>query len=205
MSFSPKLQRLLLMRRAVGLVWQSAPGWTLVSLVLLIAQGLLPLASLYLLKLIVDAVTAALKSSQPDFNQTLWLIVAMGAVTLAGAIASSLAALVNEVQAQSVTDHMASVIQAKSVQADLAYYENSHYYDTLHRAQQEAPYRPTHIVNGLVQVAAEQCRADRPRGAVAVVALDRRRGPVGCGSARHLRAPALFATTLRLAAPAHLR
>jgi ATP-binding cassette subfamily B protein len=152
MSFTPKLQRLLLLRRAVRLVWQSAPGWTLASLVLLIVQGLLPLASLYLLKLIVDAVTTALKSSQPNFNHTLWLIVAMGAVTLAGAMASSLAALVNEVQAQSVTDYMASVIHAKSVQADLAYYENSQYYDTLHRAQQEAPYRPTHIVNGLMQV-----------------------------------------------------
>jgi ATP-binding cassette subfamily B protein len=152
MSFTPKLRRLLLLRRAVRLVWQSAPGWTLASLVLLIVQGLLPLASLYLLKLIVDAVTAALKSSQPNFNDTLWLIVAMGAVTLASALASSLAALVNEVQAQSVTDYMGSVIHAKSVQADLAYYENSQYYDTLHRAQQEAPYRPTHIVSGLVQV-----------------------------------------------------
>ena len=152
MSFTPKLQRLLLLRGAIRLVWQSAPGWTLASLVLLIVQGLLPLASLYLLKLIVDAVTAALKSSQPNFTHTLWLIAAMGAVTLAGALASSLTALVNEVQAQSVTDYMASVIHAKSVQADLAYYENSQYYDTLHRAQKEAPYRPTHIVNGLVQV-----------------------------------------------------
>jgi len=95
MSFTPKLQRLLLLRRAVRLVWQSAPGWTLASLVLLFVQGLLPLASLYLLKLIVDVVTAALNSSQPNFNHTLWLIVAMGAVTLAGALASSLAALVN--------------------------------------------------------------------------------------------------------------
>src|SRR4030067_3298712 len=152
MSFTPKLQRLLLLRRAVRLVWQSAPGWTLTALALVIVPVLLPLASLYLLKLIVDAVTTALKSSQPNFNHTLWLIVAMGAVTLAGAIASSLAALVNEVQAQSVTDYMASVIHAKSVQADLAYYENSQYYDTLPRAQQEAPYRPTHIVNGLMQV-----------------------------------------------------
>src|SRR5512141_1588923 len=113
MSFSPKLQRFLLLRRAIRLVWQAAPGWTLASLVLLIVQGLLPLAALYLLKLIVDAVTATLKSSQPNFNHALWLIIAMGAVTLAGALASSLSALVNEVQSQSVTDYMASVIHAK--------------------------------------------------------------------------------------------
>ena len=33
-----------------------------------------------------------------------------------------------------------------------SYYESARYYDTLQRAQQEAPFRPTHIVNGLVQV-----------------------------------------------------
>ncbi|HHE73809.1 MAG TPA: ABC transporter ATP-binding protein, partial [Desulfobacteraceae bacterium] len=31
------------------------------------------------------------------------------------------------------------------------YYENPQYFDTLHRAQQEGPFRPTHIVNGLAQ------------------------------------------------------
>src|SRR5262249_42199214 len=32
---------------------------------------------------------------------------------------------------------------------DLEYYENPDYYDALHRAQAEAPYRPTQILNGL--------------------------------------------------------
>jgi ATP-binding cassette subfamily B protein len=148
-----RLHRLLLLRHAVTLVWRASPGWTVASLALLVVQSLLPLASLYLLKKIVDAVTLALKSSPPVFTQTLWLIVLMGVVTLLSALASSLAALVSEVQGQSVTDYMASIINAKSVQADLAYYENPQYYDTLHRAQQEASYRPTHILNGLVQVA----------------------------------------------------
>src|SRR2546430_12730568 len=31
-------------------------------------------------------------------------------------------------------------------------YENPQYYDTLHRAQQEAPYRPIHIAKSLVSV-----------------------------------------------------
>ncbi|MBE3039895.1 MAG: ABC transporter ATP-binding protein, partial [Chloroflexi bacterium] len=42
---------------------------------------------------------------------------------------------------------------AQSIAVDLEYYEDPAYYDTLHRAQQEAPYRPTRIVNGLIQVA----------------------------------------------------
>jgi ATP-binding cassette subfamily B protein len=44
---------------------------------------------------------------------------------------------------------MQEVLHAKSIEVDLDYYENSRYYDTLHRAQQEAPYRPTRIAKGL--------------------------------------------------------
>ncbi len=45
---------------------------------------------------------------------------------------------------------MSDLIHAKSIAVDLEYYENSRYYDVLHRAQQEAPYRPTRIVNDLM-------------------------------------------------------
>ena len=151
-AFVPKLKRFFLLRRAVRLVWQSAPSWTSASIVLLIVQGVLPLAQLYLLKLIVDAVTAALQSPNRQLDNIIWLIVALGAVTLLGALAGSLATLVGDAQAQLVTDHVSSIIHEKSVEVDLAYYENSQYYDTLHRAQQEASYRPTRIVNGLIQV-----------------------------------------------------
>jgi ATP-binding cassette subfamily B protein len=51
-----------------------------------------------------------------------------------------------------VTDHISDIIHAKSIEVDLEYYENSRYYDVLHRAQQEAPYRPTKIVNDLVSI-----------------------------------------------------
>ena len=47
---------------------------------------------------------------------------------------------------------MYDVLHAKSVEVDLEYYENPQYFDTLHRAQQEGPFRPTHIVNGLAQL-----------------------------------------------------
>ena len=47
---------------------------------------------------------------------------------------------------------MNNVLHAKSIEVDLEYYESARYYDTLHRAQREAPFRPTHIVNGLAQI-----------------------------------------------------
>ena len=125
------------------------------SLALLIVQGALPLASLYLMKLVVDAVTTALEA--PDkgaaFGQVALLIGLTGGVTLIGALTRSIAGLVSEAQGQVITDHMSDLLHAKSIEIDLEYYESAQYYDKLHRAQREAPFRPVRIVNGLVQVA----------------------------------------------------
>ena len=150
-----KIQRTLRLDFALRLVWQSAPGWTMASLALLVVQGALPLVSLYLMKLVVDAVTTALET--PDkgaaFEQAALLIGLMGGVALVGAVARSIAGLVSEAQGQVVTDHMSDLLHAKSIEVDLEYYESAQYYDKLHRAQREAPYRPVRIVNGLVRVA----------------------------------------------------
>ena len=149
-----KIKRALQLGRALRFVWQSAKGWTIANVVLIAIQGVLPLLPLYLMKLIVDSVTAGLAA--PDkgeaFRQVLLLVVLMGAATLAGAFFRSIAGLVSEAQSLAVTDHMNNVLHSKSVGVDLEYYESAHYYDTLHRAQREAPYRPTRLVNGLVQI-----------------------------------------------------
>lgn len=149
----PKLENILRFRRAFRLVLESAPGWTIVGSVLVVLQGVLPLASLYLMKLIVDAVSnGAASGSSDSFAHIAFLIAASAFIALLSAFSRSLSTMVSEAQAQAVTDHVQEVLHAKSIEADLEYYENPQFYDSFHRAQREAPYRPTRIVNGLVQV-----------------------------------------------------
>ncbi len=148
------IQRTLQLQRALRFVWQSAKGWAIANGVLVVVQGVLPLLPLYLMKLIVDAVTAGLVA--PDkgaaFMQVGILIALMAAVALVSALTRSIAGLVGQGQSLAVADHMSNVLHAKSIDVDLEYYESARYYDALQRAQQEAPHRPTHIVNGLVQI-----------------------------------------------------
>jgi ATP-binding cassette subfamily B protein len=141
------------LRWTLRLVWRGGPGWTVASATLLVVQAAVPLAALYLTKLIIDAVALAIAEKGPDFTRAAMLIGAAAGVALVGALCRSLAAFVSEGQAQAVTDHIYDVLHAKAVEADLEYYENSEYHDTLQRALQEAAFRPTHIVNGLIQVA----------------------------------------------------
>jgi ATP-binding cassette subfamily B protein len=153
-TIKEKIKHSLHIERALRLVWQSAPGWTAANFALILVQGLLPLVGLYLMKLIVDGVTAGITS--PDkalaIKRVLVFILLAAAVALLGALCRSLAEIVKEAQTQVVTDHVADVVHGKSVAVDLEYYEDPKYYDTLHRAQQEAAYRPTSIMNSLMQL-----------------------------------------------------
>lgn len=153
-SLKQKVKVALRLDRAVRFVWEAGPGWTIASLVLVFLQGVLPLLALYIMKLIVDAVTFAL--SEPDKsaafrNVALFIGLAM-VVALFNALCRMISGFVKEAQALEVTDRVYDLIHAKSIAVDLAYYENPQYFDTLYRAQQEGPYRPTRIVDDLVQL-----------------------------------------------------
>ncbi len=141
-------------RWALSLVWESSPSLAVVSIVVRLVQGLLPLAALYLTKLLIDTVTEALKTPTEDPSLTGILMILGGIASVAAvtAMLNALGGLLSRTQAQIVTDHMYGRLQAKSVEVDLEYYENAQYHDTLHRAQQEAPYRPTAILNAVLQL-----------------------------------------------------
>lgn len=140
--------------RAFYFVWHASAKWTALSAILAALQGVLPLLSLYLIKLIVDTITAAVQHGYSDAMW--WKIVFLVALATCAALiqvaVSRLAAYALEAQSFEVTDFVYNAIHKKSASLDLAYYENPEYFDTLHRAQREGPYRPARIVNGLNKI-----------------------------------------------------
>jgi ATP-binding cassette subfamily B protein len=147
------IKRLLRLDRALHFVWQAGPGWAISSLALIVFEGLLPLLALYLMKLIVDGVVFALDSADKAaaLREVLILILLAGGIALLNTLLRLVGSYVREAQSLKIADHMYGVLHAKSVAVDLAYYENPDYLNTLHRAQQEGPHRPTRILDGLVQ------------------------------------------------------
>jgi ATP-binding cassette subfamily B protein len=154
LELAQKLQQALRLDKALRLVWKAAPGWTSAHVLLVLVQGVLPLAGLYLRKRIFDAIAVGLAGSDITgaFHLVMPWILGAGAVAAASALLASLSDIVGQAQSMTVTDAVSDVVHAQSIAVDLEYYEDPRYYDTLHRAQAEAPYRPTHIVNGLVQL-----------------------------------------------------
>lgn len=145
------LAQLPYLPRALKLVWQVARPWTTAWIVLLIVQGLLPAAMVYLTKLVVDGVVGALRngSSWPNVRPVLVSLLLLGGVLLLMEVVRNAINWVRTVQAELLQDHITSLIHEKSVAVDLAFYELSDYYDHLHRARVEARYRPVALLGNL--------------------------------------------------------
>ncbi|BCA56836.1 Lipid A export ATP-binding/permease protein MsbA [Nitrospira sp. KM1] len=142
------------LRRALHFVWLSSPGLTISGTLVRVIQGLLPLAVLYLTKLLIDAVTRELSggAQEKSLASIAFFLGGLAGAAALNALLTVVASYISRVHLQVVTDHMHALLQAKSIEVDLEYYENANYQDTLHRAQQEAPYRPTAILNSLLQL-----------------------------------------------------
>jgi ATP-binding cassette, subfamily B, bacterial len=154
MHFREKLRDAGRFVPALRLVWQSSPGWAVIRVGLIFLQGLLPLASIYLVKLLVDAVTEGIPTEDPMLflRQLTPLLVGLSVTVLVLLLCTACSELVNTAQTQKVSDYMRSILHAKSIEIDLAYYEDPRYHDTLQRAQQEATYRPNQLLMRLAQV-----------------------------------------------------
>ncbi len=139
------------LRWASRFVWKSGPILTVSNVVISVLESLIPLITLYLTKLVFDGVASGI--NQPDkvavFTDVGYTILLLAVLVLIERVLGILGNLASAAQSHVVTDRMYEMLHSKSMAIDLEYYENSEYYDTLHRAQQDAPYRPTRIFNGL--------------------------------------------------------
>ena len=111
-------------------------------------QSLLPLLGLYILKLLIDSVTN--KAPLTSSLSPLTLLVALCVVFLLNRIVSALSSVNDDVLGQRLIDHVSDLLQHQSARLDMQYYDTPAYHDTLHRAQQEASYRPLQILSNFM-------------------------------------------------------
>jgi ATP-binding cassette subfamily B protein len=121
---------------------------------LLVVQGLLPVAVVYLARLLVDGLVAAAAAGGgwPSARPVLAPAAALAGVLLLAELLRGAAGWARAALAEVLKDHVSDLVHAKSVAADLAFYEWPDFYDHLHRARAEAGYRPVALLESLGSV-----------------------------------------------------
>ncbi len=143
------------LRRIFCLIRQSAPVWTTIAIIVVVIQGLIPLASVYLLKLIIDTVTyaAAGYAGEGLLRRSLLLVIAVCILAFVRILCSSIETFLRDAQMAVLRDQMLGLMHRKSHEADFGHFENSEYLDRLYRTQEEIGFRPLNILEGLLEIA----------------------------------------------------
>jgi len=130
--------------QAFHLLRRAAGRMTFLWLGLLLAQGLLPVALVYLTRTLVNGV-ATLGGGGGGWQALQPLLPAAFAMvlTLIGAeLCQSGAKLLRIVLSERVQDHVHELIHEQAMRLDLSFYDSPGYYDQLHRARIDALSRP---------------------------------------------------------------
>lgn len=124
---------------ALRLIWAASKGWTVAWVLLLVIQGILPAATVYLTRLLIDSLVPVISSNSTwsDITPTLTLAGLMASVVILTQIIKSSVNWVRMAQVSHVQDFLTTLIHQKAVEVDLAFYESPAYHDRLIRARQE--------------------------------------------------------------------
>jgi ATP-binding cassette, subfamily B, bacterial len=136
--------------RTLRLVWKAARGWTTAWVLLLLVQGLLPVAAVYLTRLLVNALAAAVGQgvSFANFQPVLTYGLLMGGVLVLTEVTQVCTEWVRTAQSELVQDHISALVQDKSLSVDLAFFETPEFNDHLYRARTDASTRPLALLEG---------------------------------------------------------
>jgi len=122
--------------RSLTLLWQTSKPLAVLSFSLQIIQALLPVISLYIIKVLIEMVT-----EHRLFSEVIPAIIYFLVAQLALALVQQYANYINTIYQFKITDHLSQQVLTKAIQVDYKYYENPDYHDSLHLAQQQSLYR----------------------------------------------------------------
>lgn len=137
--------------QAYRLVRRAAGGLTFIWLALLLLQGLLPVATVYLTRTLVNGLATLIgagggwQSLQPLIPAAIAMVIVLIAIESCQSVAKWL----RTAQSELVQDHVHELIQKQAMRLDLSFYDNPGYYDQLHRARIDALSRPTALIENM--------------------------------------------------------
>ena len=137
-SWNERLTALRNVPPVLRIVWQSGPMVVSLGLTFRIVTSLLPLAALWITKLIIDGIVQVVSHHQPVRPLLWWLVAAEFAVAIFGSFLGRLVDYLDALLADKYTRHISIEVMKHAAELDLIAYEDPVFYDRLERARVQA-------------------------------------------------------------------
>lgn len=122
--------------KTMRLVWRASGIWMVAWLMLLLVQGALPVAVVYMTRHVIDTL-AGIAGKGGTGGSIVFPLVMLGLLLLTDQILLSTGQWVRTIQSNRIQDYMAGLIHVQVMALDLSFYDSSVYYDRLHRARMD--------------------------------------------------------------------
>ena len=126
--------------KTISLVWKASRNWTTVWMILLFIEGVLPAATVYLTRQLVNSLVAATGAgiTWEKIQTVLIPFALMAGVMLLTQLLGSLGEWIRTAQSEFIRDYISGLVHKQSMTIDIACYESSDYHDYLNRARSGA-------------------------------------------------------------------
>ncbi|MCB0713931.1 MAG: ABC transporter ATP-binding protein [Ignavibacteriae bacterium] len=137
-SFRERLRSLRYVPRLLRMVWETHRGYTLTIILIRILRSLVPVASLWVGKLIIDEVISLAATEGMGNLDRLWSLIGIEiAVVVTGEILSRISSLVESLLGDLFSNLTSVRMMEHSATLDLAQFEDPEFYDKMERARRQ--------------------------------------------------------------------
>jgi ATP-binding cassette, subfamily B, bacterial len=130
-------------RPLLGMVWETSPPLVLSTTVLRLFRALLPVAMLWVSKLILDAVVGRIMRKSGNLQQVLKLVALELALAVLGDVLGRANTLFDSLLGDRFTNRVSVRLMQHATELDLASFEDPVFYDKLERARRQTTGRLT--------------------------------------------------------------
>ncbi len=137
-SWHERLTALRNIPPVLGIVWRSGPLVVSLGLIFRLFSALLPIALLWVAKLIIDLIVQIVTAHAPVQPRLWWLVAAEFGLAIAAGLLARLIDYFDSLLADKYTHHVSIEVMKHASQLDLIAYEDPVFYDRLERARVQA-------------------------------------------------------------------
>ena len=125
-------------RRLFALIWGASGGLLIAWIAILLVQGIIPVAIVWLTKPLVNALQVAVGAgvNRETIQPLLAIAIALGSLMLVSELLKIALQWISMSQAELVQDHISDLLHQKATELDLAFFETPEFHDRLYRVQE---------------------------------------------------------------------
>ncbi|MDD7887615.1 ABC transporter ATP-binding protein [Flavivirga sp. 57AJ16] len=146
-----KLKKNLNLKRTLTLIWTITKGKVIYIILIMIMESLVYMGSLYVFKMLIDIVSLPNRSEKYDL--AIMYLIAAGLATVILVLLSSAASYITQKHAFLINEYIDDKIHSIAISLDLSFYESPAYFNTLNRAKNAGPSKPSAILSNIISIA----------------------------------------------------